>query len=45
MLIYEVYYIETETIDSDFYDEDGYHDDYYDYIIQQHINVKYYRNK
>lgn len=42
--IYEVFYIEEEIIDGNVW-EDGYHDDYYDYTIQQHISVKYYQNQ
>ena len=45
MTIYEVFYLEEEIIDGNVYDDDGYHDDYYDYTIQQHISVKYYQNR
>lgn len=45
MLIYEVYYINEEIIKNGFYDEDGFYDDYDDYTIEQHISVKYYKDK
>ena len=44
MKIYEVFYIEEEIIDGNVWG-DGYHDDYYDYTIEQHIPVKYFKNQ
>ena len=42
ILIYEVFYIEETIIDGGVW-EDGYHDDYYDNTIEQHIPVKYFQ--
>ena len=44
ILIYEVFYIEETIIDGGVW-EDGYHDDYYDYTIEQHIPVKYFQKR
>ena len=44
MIIYEVFYLEEEIIDGNVW-EDDYHDDYYDYTIEQHIPLKYYQNQ
>ena len=44
MLIYEVFYIEEEIIDGNVW-EDDYHDDYYDYTIEQHIPIKYFQKQ
>lgn len=41
MTIYRIYYIDYEYIPSDYYDEDGYCDDYYDNWIEKDITVKY----
>lgn len=40
-IIYKIYYIEEEYIPSDYVDEDGYTDDYYDQWIEHEIVVKY----
>ena len=42
MIIYEVFYIDYEHVDSNIYDEDGYHDDYFDYDIEIKKPVKYF---
>ena len=44
--IYEVYYNDYDYVDGDVW-EDGYHDDYYDYEVCNHVPVKYFfhRNK
>lgn len=42
MIIYEVFYIDYEHIDSNIFDDDGYHDDYFDYDIEIKKPVKYF---
>lgn len=42
MIIYEVFYIDYEHVDSNIYDEDGYHDDYLDYDIEIKKPIKYF---
>lgn len=42
---YRIYYIHEEYIPSDYYDEDGYCDDYYDDWREEEITVKYVDSK
>lgn len=44
MKIYRLYYIEQEYIPSDYIDEDGYIDDYYDSWIDHDITLGYFAN-
>ena len=45
MNIYRLYYLEQEYIPSDYVDEDGYIDDYYDNYIDHDITLGYFANK
>lgn len=45
MKIYRLYYLEQEYIPSDYVDEDGYIDDYYDSWIDHDITLGYFANK
>ena len=45
MRIYRLYYLEQECIPSDYVDEDGYIDDYYDNYIDHDITLGYFANK
>lgn len=45
MKIYRLYYIDSEYVPSDVYDEDGYIDDYYDKWIDRDITLGYFANK
>ena len=45
MKIYRLYYLEQEYIPSDYVDEDGYIDDYYDKWIDRDITLGYFANK
>ena len=45
MKIYRLYYLEQEYIPSDYIDEDGYIDDYYDKWIDRDITLGYFANK
>ena len=45
MKIYRLYYLEQEYIPSDYIDEDGYIDDYYDEWIDHDITLGYFANK
>ena len=45
MKIYRLYYLEQEYIPSDYVDEDGYIDDYYDEWIDHDITLGYFANK
>ena len=45
MKIYRLYYIGSEYVPSDVYDEDGYCDDYYDKWIDRDITLGYFANK
>ena len=45
MKIYRLYYIGSEYVPSDVYDEDGYIDDYYDKWIDHDITLGYFANK
>ena len=45
MKIYRLYYLEQECIPSDYVDEDGYIDDYYDNYIDHDITLGYFANK
>ena len=45
MKIYRLYYIDSEYVPSDVYDEDGYIDDYYDEWIDRDITLGYFANK
>jgi hypothetical protein len=42
MTIYEVFYINYEYVNNNIYDEDGFHDDFYDEIVEEKIPVKYF---
>ncbi len=42
MKIYEVFYIDYNYIFHNEFDDDGYHDDYYDEIVEEKIPVKYF---
>lgn len=44
MKIYRLYYIYSEYVPSDVYDEDGYIDDYYDNYIDHNITLGYFAN-
>ena len=44
MKIYRLYYLEQECIPSDYVDEDGYTDDYYDNYIDHDITLGYFAN-
>jgi hypothetical protein len=44
MKIYRLYYLEQEYIPSDYVDEDGYVDDYYDDYIDHDITLGYFAN-
>ena len=44
MKIYRLYYLEQEYIPSDYVDEDGYIDDYYDNYIDHDITLGYFAN-
>lgn len=44
MKIYRLYYLEQECIPSDYVDEDGYVDDYYDNYIDHDITLGYFSN-
>ena len=44
MKIYRLYYIDSEYIPSNVYDEDGYIDDYYDKWIDRDITLGYFVN-
>ena len=45
MNIYRLYYLEQEYIPSDYIDEDGYIDDYYDNYVDHDITLGYFANK
>ena len=45
MKIYRLYYLEQEYIPSDYIDEDGYIDDYYDDYVDHDITLGYFANK
>ena len=45
MKIYRLYYLEQEYVPSDYVDEDGYIDDYYDDWIDHDITLGYFANK
>ena len=45
MKIYRLYYIDSEYVPSDVYDEDGYIDDYYDKWIDHDITLGHFANK
>ena len=45
MKIYRLYYIGSEYVPSNVYDEDGYIDDYYDKWIERDITLGYFVNK
>ena len=45
MKIYRLYYIDSEYVPSDVYDEDGYIDNYYDEWIDHDITLGYFANK
>ena len=45
MKIYRLYYIEQEYVPSDYVDEDGYIDDYYDDYVDRDITLGYFANK
>ena len=45
MKIYRLYYIDSEYVPSDVYDEDGYIDNYYDKWIDHDITLGYFVNK
>lgn len=45
MKIYRLYYIDSEYVPSNVYDEDGYCDDYYDSWIDHDITLGYFTNK
>ena len=45
MKIYRLYYLEQEYIPSDYVDEDGYTDDYYDSYVDHDITLGYFANK
>ena len=42
MKIYEVFYIDYDYVFHNEFDDDGYHDDYYDEIVEEKIPVKYF---
>ena len=42
MTIYEVFYIDYEHVNNNVYDEDGFHDDYFDYDIKIKRPIKYF---
>lgn len=44
MKIYRLYYLEQEYISSDYIDEDGYIDDYYDDYVDHDITLGYFAN-
>ena len=44
MKIYRLYYLEQEYIPSDYIDEDGYTDDYYDNYVDHDITLGYFAN-
>lgn len=44
MKIYRLYYIDIEYIPSDYVDEDGYCDDYYDNYVDHDITLGYFAN-
>lgn len=44
MKIYRLYYLEQEYIPSDYVDEDGYVDDYYDNYVDHDITLGYFAN-
>ena len=44
MKIYRLYYLEQECIPSDYVDEDGYVDDYYDDYVDHDITLGYFAN-
>ena len=44
MKIYRLYYLEQEYIPSDYVDEDGYADDYYDNYVDHDITLRYFAN-
>ena len=44
MKIYRLYYLEQEYIPSDYVDEDGYIDDYYDDYVDHDITLGYFVN-
>ena len=44
MRIHRLYYLEQECIPSDYIDEDGYIDDYYDNYIDHDITLGYFSN-
>ena len=44
MKIYRLYYLEQECIPSDYVDEDGYTDDYYDSYVDHDITLGYFAN-
>ena len=44
MKIYRLYYLEQEYIPSDYVDEDGYTDDYYDSYVDHDITLGYFAN-
>ena len=44
MKIYRLYYLEQEYIPSDYVDEDGYTDDYYDNYVDHDITLGYFAN-
>ena len=44
MKIYRLYYLEQECIPSDYVDEDGYIDDYYDNYVDHDITLGYFAN-
>ena len=44
MKIYRLYYLEQEYIPSDYVDEDGYVDDYYDSYVDHDITLGYFAN-
>lgn len=45
MKIYKLYYLYQEYIPSDYVDEDGYIDDYYDNYVDHDITLGYFANK
>ncbi len=42
MKIYRLYYIDVEYIPSDYVDEDGYCDDYYDQVVEHNNTLGYF---
>lgn len=45
MKIYRLYYLEQEYISSDYVDEDGYIDDYYDNYVDHEMTLGYFASK